>query len=393
MVGQLLVLGGILSATLFSATAAAAIATSSGNTVTAIGKSTQAVNKSSAVLEHFELENNSLTPQEEFELANEALNKAVTGKKPEEISTAEIADVVRRAERAAKRGSAAAYNLLYTIYFSGWGVSADNVKAIGYLERAAEMGDLGAKLNYAILLYQGVPQVERNAMKACGYFKELITDARVASVASYFMGLIEFNGECGAPANEKYGMELIQMAADTGMGEAEMAVALNYEKGWTVPADVRTALTWYAKAAEHGQPRAAWRMGMAYENAEFRERDAAKAIELFQAAATGGDANGFATMAAKYLRGEGIERHLTKAKYYFQQAAAQGHADASIELAKIYLHGIGTDVDVIQARVLYTRGVELGAAEQPTLLQNIEANMSPAQLSTARELIAKLLAP
>jgi len=392
MLGQLLVLGGFLSATLFSATAAAAIAGSSGSGVSTIGKSAKS-DKSSAVLERFELEDHSLNAQQEFELANEALNKAVTGKKPEEISTAEIADVIRRAERAAKRGSAAAYNLLYTVYFSGWGVSADNIKAIGYLERAAEMGDLGAKLNYAILLYQGVPQVERNAMKACGYFKELITDARVATVASYFMGLIEFNGECGAPANEKHGMELIQIAADSGMGEAEMAVALNHEKGWTAPADLKTALSWYEKAAEHGQPRAAWRVGMAYENGEFRERDAAKAIEYFQIAATGGDANGFASMAAKYLSGEGVERHLTKAKYYFQQAAAQGHADASIELAKIYLHGVGTDVDVVQARVLYTRGVELGATEQPTLLQSIEANMSPAQMHTARELIAKLLAP
>lgn len=376
----------VVSALLLSATA---VATSSNqSTGNAFAKS--ADKPASAVVERSESYDDLKLAQQEFTLANDALNKAVTGKKVEDISAEEIANVVSQAERAASHGSAAAYNLLYTIYFSGWGVPVDNLRAVEYLRHAAVMGDVSAKLNYAILLYQGIPQVAKDSVKACGFFKELIEDSRVSTIVSYFMGMIEFRGECGRPADEKFGMALIQVAADGGMGEAELMVAMNFENGWTVPADMSAALAWYEKAAGHGQPRAVWRVGVAYENAEFRERNVAKAIEHYQRAASAGDTNALVSLALKYRSGDGIERNVAMAKELFEQAASMGNAQANMELARMYLNGEGTPVDVVQARVLYAHAIEMGADAQPSLLQAIESKMSAKQLHDSQALSEKV---
>ncbi len=321
----------------------------------------------------------------EYYLAFARMNLAIEGKQPNEIRAADIQPAIDLAQRATRHGSKEAWNLLYMIHGNGWGVPAQGVKALGYSRRGVAAGDPGAKLNYAIQLYQGSALVARDVDAACPLFDQLARAEAGLPLVAYYAGLIRFRGQCGRPADRAAGMELIRIAADHAVREAERDVGKNHEFGWTVPVDAAQAAAWYEKAAGHGDPEAQWRLGMAYVGARLgKTQDYARARRNFESAAASGHAPAMTDLGSMYAGGEGVPRDFARAKALYEQAAAAGDARAFRDLAILHAQGEGVPVDLVAARVFYLQGLQAGMADDPQVRQLIERRMTPAQRDAAQ---------
>lgn len=328
---------------------------------------------------------NSENAEVEYYLAFARMNQAINGKNPNEIRVGELQSSIDMAERATRHGSKEAWNLLYMIYGNGWGVPVQEKRALAYLKQGVDAGDPGAKLNYAIQLYTGSPLVERDVDASCLMFGQLDKAGAGLPLVAYYEGLIRFSGQCGKTVDRKAGMDLIRIAADHGVRDAERDIGKNYEFGWTAAVDESQAAVWYEKAADHGDPEAQWRLGMAFVLGRLgKAQDYGKARGYFEDAAASEYVRALTDLGSMYAAGEGMPRDFAKAKALYQQAATAGDGRAFRELAVMHAQGEGMPVDLVAARVLYLRGLQAEMADDPHVRQLIEGRMTSEQLNESQ---------
>ena len=311
-------------------------------------------------------------PEMEYALAYAHLNHATIGKKVGEADVAEIRIAIDLAERSVAHGNAAGFNLLYMIHGNGYGVPVDGAKAADYLRRGSEAGESGARLNYAISLYEGTDSIARDRELACPLMKELMKDEKVQALIAHQVGLALIRGDCGFKADPKAGVEAIEIAAKRGVRGAERDMGMAFEKGLTGPADPEKALEWHEKAASHGDGYSLWRLGMAHVEGTLRDKDSRKAVKYFQQAAEAGSPEGMASLAVMYVTGDGVGLDYAKAMSLYQQSAERGNAHAYREMAVMYMQGEGVDVDFARAHEIYLKAVELGDPEDSVLRKALE---------------------
>jgi TPR repeat protein len=323
-----------------------------------------------------------------FTVAWVHLSAAIEGRKPDTVDKAELALAVQWAGRARTLGSAAASNLLYMIHGNGYGGPVDMPKAIAYLKEAAEKGDPGARTNYAIMLYSGTPDIPRDRALAAKFLVALNQEDKMMPAAYYHLGLLKYTGEGGQKKDEKAGMELIEMAAEGGDGEAQQDTGRNYEYGWTVKPDLGKAIEWYEKAAAAGEGWALWRMGMVYVDGEGRAADSDKAVEYFRKSAEAGSPDGMTSLAVMYATGDGLKQDFAEARRYYEQAADAGSEHALLNLAGMYLRGEGVTVDMVQAYVLASIAEQRGSEQAGPMRRGLEKELSDEQRSEAKRRLA-----
>ena len=311
-------------------------------------------------------------------LADAMLLSAAASKKSEEAKAADSRAALAKAEECAARGNGGCMNVLFSAWSLGTAGQKDWPKALDYLQKAVAAGDAGAKLNYAIILYRGAPQVEKDVDRACKYFRE-VADGPGQVVATYYLGVVLYRGQCGQPVNREGGVELIQIAADHALPEAERDIAKNYENGWTVKADLDRAFEWYEKSSAHGDGESSWRIGMAYVNGENRKPDSRRAVEYFERAAHANYGPGKISLAVMYVTGDGVPLDYAKARSLYEEAAADGEPHAYRELSIMHANGEGTAVNLVEASVLYEQSVILGDDPNEALRASLETKMSEEQ--------------
>lgn len=316
----------------------------------------------------------------EYALAFAYMELAIDGQKPGEISADAIRPAIDFAQRAVTHGGANGNNLLALIYSNGWGVPVDSAKGADYLRRGFEAGDTGAKLNYAIALYVGAPGIPRDVDRACPMLFDLISGANPDVTAAYYVGLIRFRGQCGRKADKVAGVNIIKIAADHGVRDAERDMGRNFEFGWAGPVDLPKALDWYRKASEHGDPHSEWRIGMAYVNGELGPKDSVKGVEYLERAAASDDGDGLVDLGVMYVTGDGVAKDFAKAKALYERAVALGQSHAYRELAAMYANGEGVAIDLVRARLMYLQSVEIGEPESARIRAYIEAKLDAAQM-------------
>jgi TPR repeat protein len=325
-----------------------------------------------AVLEPFE----SLgRPDVDERLAGSLMDQTLSGANAADMLGMDLSRMMALAERAGAKGSGAALNRLYMLHANGWTVPVDPGKALDYLKRAVEAGDDGAKLNYAVNLYQGSHVVERDVDAACDLLRDLMDRDNPNVVAAYYVGLTRFRGQCGKAANAGAGARLVEIAAGKGVREAERDMGRILEHGWAGETDLGKALTWYQRAADNGESAAQWRIGMAYVRGEGRKPDPVEAVRWFERSAAGGDADGLTSLAVMHASGDGVPQDFAKAMSLYRQAAEAGSTHAYRGLAMMYLRGEGVEADPARAWVLYSQAVASGNEEEPALLAEIEARL------------------
>ena len=337
--------------------------------------------------------------QVELSLANAYLNLAINGRTPDAVSDAaalavaaahdktlgpitreKIQPAIDFAERAARHGSAGGFNILYIIYANGFGVEADIPKAIGYLKRASAGGDLGAKYNYAVMLYEGGAFLKQDVSEACILFDELGRDPATMNLSAYYLGQIVYRGQCGHKADKVEGMKLVRIGARAGVRQAERDMGKSFDFGWLGQVDRKMALSWYQKAADHGDPFSEWRIGMAYVNGEMGPKDSAKGVSYLQHSAESDFPQGLTDLGVMYAIGDGVAKDVYKARVLYERAAQLGEPHAFKELAAMYANGEGVPVDKLHARVLCLQSVAMGESESAAPCKALAKNLTVGQL-------------
>lgn len=326
-------------------------------------------------------------PRVSFLRAHALWIEASEGRRPNEVESEQLAEARRIAEQCAALEYGGCLNLLYLMHTFDASIPADREKALGFLRRAINAGDNGAKLNYAIMLYTGADMVGQDVDAACRHFVELMHTPANA-IAAYYLGLATFRGQCGLKADANSAMKLILKAAEHGVVEAQRDVGKNYQFGWATKPDEKRALRWYEKAAEQGDGESLWRLGMAHVTGDAGKQDSSRAADYFRRAASAGYAEGMVSLAVMYATGDGVPRDYEEALRLYEEAAEIGEPHAFFGLAVMHARGEAVPVNLVKARALYAQAVNLGDEPNDAFLRHLEANMSEEELAEAEELFA-----
>ncbi|GAB2498045.1 tetratricopeptide repeat protein [Arenimonas alkanexedens] len=324
-------------------------------------------------------------PDVDFSLASAYLNRQLQ----RQGGGDDFAQALRLANRAAAKEDARSLYLLSLMHGSGWGVPVDEVKSRGFLERAAKAGDVVARADYAVMLYQGRLGLPRDVATACALFAEVLVKEEVGMVASYYLGLATARGECGLGPDMDRALVLIRRAAEAGFTDAERDMGRALETGEGTERNLDAALAWYNRAAAKSDAFSLWRVGMAYVNGQGRAQDTVLGVDHLKRAVAAGSADAMTSLGALLASGAGVAQDFSMARSLYQRAARVGQPQAHRDLALLNLAGQGAPADAVQAWVLYSQGVALGNAPEPKLEAAIKAAMSPAQSAAAEAELAR----
>jgi hypothetical protein len=173
----------------------------------------------------------------------------------------------------------------------------------------------------------------------------LILAARAGSAADYAAGLEAFSTGDYETAFAEW-----SPLAEQGDANSQFGLGSLYANGWGVPLDDARALEWYESAANQGHAEAQYSLGVMYQN------------------------------------GWGVEQSDAETLKWVQMAADGGFPAAHRALGDLYANGIGVDYDAVQARRWYATGAALGDSQSNFDRQDIEMNMTPADISAAQKL-------
>ena len=182
-------------------------------------------------------------------------------------------------------------NLAY-MYENGLGVAADEMQAVYWLRKSADLGDayaqcaLGEKYEYG---------------------KGIAKDLAQAQL-------------------------LYTQAAEQGDSRAAYMLGMMYENGRGVSVDYFRASEWYRKAADKGYAWAQLEFGLLYAEGRGVERDYKQAVDWFRKAAEQGNAVAQNNLGYAYEAGLGVEVDATEARQWYIRAANQGHEGAKARL-------------------------------------------------------------
>ncbi len=122
----------------------------------------------------------------------------------------------------------------------------------------------------------------------------------------------------GVAKDEQRAFVLNAEAAQSGYGDAVLAMGWFYINGIGVARDIERARKWYRDSARRGDTRAMFSLGqIAYD-----ERDYSEALAWFRRASSAGHHRSLYFIGRQYWRGHGVEQDKKEAMKYFHKAAS-----------------------------------------------------------------------
>jgi TPR repeat protein len=175
-------------------------------------------------------------------------------------------------------------------------------------------------------------------------------------------------------------------AAPAVAGPIEDAEAAFYAQ------DYAKALKIVQPLAEKGDPAAMNRLAVMYEMGRGVPADMPKAVSLYKASAKKNYADAQNNMGILYLSGTGVEQNDAEALVWFERAALNGNNHGRVNAAVMYSRGKGTAPDMIKA-YMYAALVTAPAAGTDTSFLKAPNNprdemakqMTPEQIQKAEE--------
>jgi len=335
--------------------------------------------------------------------------------------TVNIQDSIDWYTAAAKKDNLAASKQLWKIYLNGLQgrLQPDKTKALGWLKKAADRGDLMSMNRLGVLLMQG-------EIKG-GNPKEGVEWIRKSATAGWAhaqvnLGRFYYEGD-QVEQDFKVAHGWFQKAAAQRYKSGQFYVADCYMRGRGVPnRDVNEALKWYRLAALQGHANAQFALGNIYlEGTGGVEKNARKGYEWLEISRSYGKQGVETTLkryenrlsqeqkkqaveAAKkfravdfYVHNPNAEEPGPKAAEDFakkpleevEAKAKEGNGTARFELAKRHAAGNGVKLDPVKAWMWFQladdAGHRLAADERSKLVKAQRMNLS--QVLKARKLV------
>ena len=234
-------------------------------------------------------------------------------------------------------------------YLNGEEVEQSPEKATAWFRKLAELGHSNAQFNMGL-----------HCAKGHG-------TPRSFTEALYWMQMAADNGDTDAPAI----IERLEKAVaaekkiDSGDPQAEADLAAFYmfmgnsldqadpEKDYTI------ALTFAQSAAAQNNGDGIWALALAYEHGRGVEANVERAIELYRKGAELGHAPSQHSLACYYFRGDVVEADHDLAFELCMKSARQGYGLAMKDVGRCYQFGNGVEDDMDLAIEWYEKALEV----------------------------------
>jgi hypothetical protein len=226
----------------------------------------------------------------------------------------------------ADRGDAPAMTLIGELYNQGLGVRQDPVEAARWYQLAARAGDAHAMASLGLMSIDG-----RGVPKDPAAGRDWLERAAANGepTAAYNLALILLSA--GSGADMQRAADLLKIAADAEIGDAQHALGVLHARGQGVPKSAESAVKLFARAARNGSISGEVEYAIAAFNGEGVPRSEVAAARAFRRAAARGNAIAQNRLARLYVTGRGVPRNLTEAAAWHLMASGQGLPDAWLD--------------------------------------------------------------
>lgn len=263
-------------------------------------------------------------------------------------------------EEAAMQGDADAMEQVAMAYLNGDEVDADAEKSLYWFEKCAEVGNSQAMFNVGLFYAKGYG-TKRDLKKAAEWMSKAANegddDAADCKVQYCKMANLYDKALSGdAQAQADYAEALVKIG-----GVLEQAGS---------DADYAESVMWAERAIQQGNGKGYWILALAYQHGRGVEADLDKAIELYQMGVNLGDVSCIYNMGCKYLTGEGVVQDKHKGFEMIKNAAEHGNGYAMRELGRCYQFANGTMGNMSTAVEWYEKALEI--IKDPELEQKVQ---------------------
>lgn len=267
--------------------------------------------------------------------------------------------------QTAELGDSTAKYCLGLMYQNGWGITQDVEQAFVWIEGAAKLGNLEAKLALA-KLFEGT----LNYQGAFTLHKEIAEQNQDQTESFAALGHYCLEG-LGVGKDDYSGVLWTMRAAERGNQMALEALADIFSKD-----EQRITLACLKKAADHGVAEAQYRLGALYLSDRSKETHVNVVIDWYRCAATQGHILAQCALGLLYSDGKKVPKDMSQAREWFLKAAEQGDAKAQWNLALMLVSGSGgVKKDLKQAFVLCQKAAQQGFVPAQATLGILFAKM------------------
>lgn len=238
----------------------------------------------------------------------------------------------------ANQGDAKAqYNLGVMYYVDGLDRSSTYFElAYEWFQKAALQNYPDALSGLARMYYSG-QYVEKDELKAIEYYKRA---AQLGHIQSQFiLGCILIEGEDRIPPNPEQSIYWLTQAANAGLNDAQLALGVLYYEGISVEKDFIKARSYLQLATSLYGTNGSTILGEIYRDGLGVKQDYHQAMKYFLAEDSSYGDQVYYNIAQLYENGQGVAKNYSKAAEYYLKAAESGREEARQRLANLYRQG------------------------------------------------------
>jgi localization factor PodJL len=181
----------------------------------------------------------------------------------------------------------------------------------------------------------------------------------------------------------------LRNAVAKGDARAVFDMATRLADGRGVPRDPKMALKLFERAAAAGLVPAQFRIGNMYEKGIGTTRDVGLARLWYERAAEKGNAKAMHNLAVLYAEGATGKPDYPMAGEWFRKAAELGVRDSQFNLAILLARGLGAAQDLGQSYTWFAIAAAQGDDEAAKKRDEVSRQLSPAELSAARQAVER----
>ncbi len=194
--------------------------------------------------------------------------------------------------------------------------------------------------------------------------------------------------EAEQAGNYSEALRLYTRAAEAGHAYGQFSLASMYLSGTGVTQDAQKAVEWFRKSAEQGNSDAQFNLALILDTGSGVPENNAEAAKWYATPAEEGNVDAQVNLAFLHLTGSGVSKNNQEAVRLFTMAAEQGHAGAQYNLGLVYVNDEAPH-DFVQGHkwlsAAASNPADTSSLEQAaTALRDLEARMTPAQISEAK---------
>lgn len=226
------------------------------------------------------------------------------------------------ARRSAEKGcDVGAYALAGVLLDPGERSKQRREEGVEWLKKAAEHGQDDAMVALGMRLLSG-GDVEKNTERGIEFLDRAVSNGDVLAMMT--LGRCFACGNHGVVPDYARAWRYFSMAAERGVADAFVGLAVMQKNGLGRPVDVDKATELLGRGAELGSPLAYYRMG----DVEYEKGHYGAAFKWYSKADEAGMPEGKYAVALMYWRGHGVGQNERKATAIARLAVAAGVADS-----------------------------------------------------------------